>query len=130
MPLTQKNPAFEIKISTDNPNGIFTNSQKISLFAKISNNTETKSRGQLTWIIETDEKKILQETNTEFWIDAGQNELNHCPNMNITKAGFYRFRCIYRYEEKTYSHDTIIGYNPDSIHVSPTSEQDFDSFWI
>ena len=130
MPLTQTNPAFEIKISTDNPNGIFTNSQEIGLFAKVNNNTETKSRGQLTWVIETDEKKILRETNTEFRIDAGQNKLNHCPNMNITKAGFYRFRCIYRDEEKTYSHDTIIGYNPDSIHVTPTPEQDFDSFWI
>ena len=55
MNLTQTSPAFEIEVSADNQNGIFTNNQKISLFAKISNNTETKSRGQLTWTIETDE---------------------------------------------------------------------------
>jgi len=61
MSLPQKNPEFEIKIRTDNPNGIFTNSQKISLSAKVSNNTETKSRGQLTWVIETDEKKSYKK---------------------------------------------------------------------
>ena len=96
MNLTQTSPAFEIEVNTDNQNGIFTNNQKISLFAKINNNTETKSRGQLTWTIETDEKRILRETNTEFRIDAGQNKLHHCPNINITKAGFYRFGCTYQ----------------------------------
>ena len=129
MNLTQTSPAFEIEVSADNQNGIFTNNQKISLFAKISNNTETKSRGQLTWTIETDEKRILRETNTEFRIDAGQNKLHHCPNINITKAGFYRFGCTYQDCNQSCSHATIIGYNPDSIHIYPTPEKDFDSFW-
>ena len=62
MPLTQTNPAFEIKISTGNPNGIFTNSQEISLFAKVSNNTETKSRGQITTLKQTQQKKNKRQT--------------------------------------------------------------------
>ena len=129
MNLIQTSPAFEIEVNTDNQNGIFTNNQKISLFAKINNNTETKSRGKLTWTIETDEKRILRETNTKFQIDAGQNKLHHCPNINITKAGFYRFGCTYQYKDQSCSHVTTIGYNPDSIHISLTREKDFDSFW-
>ena len=130
MSLTQTSPAFKIKISTNNPNGIFATGQTISLFAEISNNNETKSRGQLTWIIETDEKEILREINTEFWIDAGQIKQHHFPTVDITKAGFYRFRCTYRHEGESYSNNTIIGYDPDSIHATPTAEHDFDLFWI
>ena len=130
MSLAQTSPAFKIKISTNNPNGIFATGQTISLFAEISNNNETKSRGQLTWTIETDEKEILRETNAEFWVETGQIKQHYCPTVDITKSGFYRFRCTYRHEGESYWNNTTIGYDPDSIHATSTAEHDFDSFWI
>ena len=52
---------LELKIDTDQPNGIFENNQQVQVFVLIHNHSEKSIGGQLIWQIKTDSGSHLVE---------------------------------------------------------------------
>ncbi len=119
---------LELKIDTDQPNGVFQIEQDIQIFVLIYNHSE-KISGQLIWRVKTDSGDRLVENTVSLQLLPGKNRHDYNFEPDQLCVGFYQIESQFQFCQQVVSDQMTIGYQPSSLQVFLTRQPDFDDFW-
>ena len=121
---------LELKIDTDQLNGIFENNQQVQVFVLIHNHSEKSIGGQLIWQIKTDSGSHLVENIANINLQPGKHQNDYNIEPDLLGVGFYQVEALFQFDQGSVVSDQMtIGYQPSSLQTILTRESDFDNFW-
>ena len=121
---------LELKIDTDQPNGIFENNQQVQVFVLIHNHSEKSISGQLIWQLKTDSSNHLAENIANINLQPGKHRNDYNIEPDLLDVGFHQVEVLFQFDQgKVVSDQMTIGYQPSSLQTILTRESDFDKFW-
>ncbi|ASU35959.1 acetylxylan esterase [Mucilaginibacter xinganensis] len=125
---TEETGDVVLKAIPKNKNAIFKSTEDISYKLNVTNNTNQFQKGQISYIITTDEGKKVSVDSVKLALNgnAGKNIQISIPRKN---SGFYHIDFIVTLPDYDDTIRRVFGVNPEQIRSQLHKPADFDTFW-